>query len=196
MLYLLILLPLAMAALTFAWPSDRSRPLLLPIGGAAHLALTLTAVFGIDDAAPLATPGGWLLLDPFGKVVLVWLSVLFFLCSLYTPAYLAWRRDRPNRVFCANLLAGQAMMTLVTLSHHLGLMWVAMEATTLISAPSIYFNHNARSLEATWKYLLIGSVGIALALFGSFFLAYSALASVKESTLLFDQLIRLAPRLS
>jgi hypothetical protein len=68
-----------------------------------------------------------------------------------------------------------AMTTLVSLSHHLGLMWVAMEATTLVSAPSIYFNHNARSLEATWKYLLIGSVGIALALLGSFFLAYSSL---------------------
>ena len=67
------------------------------------------------------------------------------------------------------------MMTLVTWSHHLGLMWVAMEATTLASAPLIYFNHNARSLEATWKYLLICSVGIALALLGSFFLAYSSL---------------------
>src|SRR5262245_17885992 len=88
------------------------------------------------------------------------------------------------------------MMTLVTLSQHLGLMWVAMEATTLVSAPSIYFNHSARSLEATWKYLLIGSVGIALALFGSFFLAYSAIKADLESTLLFDELVRLAPRLS
>ena len=49
-------------------------------------------------------------------------------------------------------------------------MWVAMEATTLSSGPLLYFNRNARSLEATWKYLLIGSVGIALALLGSFFL--------------------------
>jgi hydrogenase-4 component F len=49
------------------------------------------------------------------------------------------------------LFAGVAMMTLVTLSHNLGLLWVAMEATTLVSASSIYFNHNARSLEATWK---------------------------------------------
>src|SRR5947209_18107762 len=88
------------------------------------------------------------------------------------------------------------MMTLVTLTHHPGLMWVAMEATTLVSAPSIYFNHNARSLEATWKYLLIGSVGIALALFGSFFLAYASLKSGLESTLLFDQLVKDAPRLS
>ena len=89
-----------------------------------------------------------------------------------------------------------AMMSLVTLSHHLGLMWGAMEATTLASAPSIYFNQNARSLEATWKYLLIGSVGIALALFGSLFLAYSSLKVGLESTLLFDQLIEAAPQLS
>src|SRR5205807_4751608 len=109
------------------------------------------------------------------------------------------RRDRPNRLFCANLFAALAMMTLVTLSHHLGLMWVAMEAMTLVSAPSIYFNHNARSLEATWKYLLVGSVGIALALLGSFFLAYSALKAglpMEATTLLFDQLVKDAPHLS
>ncbi len=80
-------------------------------------------------------------------------------------------------------------MSLVTLSHHLGLMWVAMETTTLITAPCIYFNHNPRSLEATWKYLLIGSVGIALALLGSFFLAYSMIEAGSESTLLFDELV-------
>ena len=88
------------------------------------------------------------------------------------------------------------MMTLVALSHHLGLMWVAMEATTLVTAPLLYFNHNARSLEATWKYLLIGSVGIALALLGSLFLAYASLKSGLESTLLFDQLVKDAPQLS
>jgi len=76
------------------------------------------------------------------------------------------------------------------------LMWVAIEATTLAIAPLIYFNHSGRSLEATWKYLLIGSVGIALSLLGSFFLAYSALASGLESSLLFEDLIRDAPQLS
>src|SRR3954467_2897133 len=88
------------------------------------------------------------------------------------------------------------MTTLVVLSHHLGLMWVAMETTTLASAPLLYFNHNARSLEATWKYLLIGSVGIALALFGTFFLAYAALRSGLGTSLLFSDLVREAPRLS
>src|SRR4030095_7679385 len=71
-----------------------------------------------------------------------------------------------------------------------------IEATTLSSAPLLYFNRNPRSLEATWKYLLIGSVGIALALFGSFFLAYSALHGGMHSSLLFEDLVRDAPHLS
>src|SRR5438552_15796332 len=195
MTYLLILFPLALAAVAFAFPSNRWRPWLLPAGALGQLVLALTAVFQPPDLAPVSGLGNWLLLDPLGKVVLGFLSVLFFLCSLYAPGYLALRADRPNRVFCANLFAALAMMTLVALSHHLGLMWVAMEATTLISAPAIYFSHNARSLEATWKYLLIGSVGIALALFGTYFLAYSSLKAGLESTLLFEHLVRDAPRL-
>jgi hydrogenase-4 component F len=196
MTYALVLLPLVMAGVAFAVPSNRWRPWLLPLGGLGHLALTAAAVFGPLGAGDLSGLDGWLALDALGKVVLGFLSLLFFLCSLYAPGYLALRADRPNRVLCTNLFASLAMMTLVCLSHHLGLMWVAMEATTLVSAPSIYFNHNARSLEATWKYLLIGSVGIALALFGSFFLAYSSLGLELESPLLFDQLIAVADRLS
>jgi hydrogenase-4 component F len=196
MAYLLIGFPMLMGMVALLAPSDRWRPWLLPIGGAVHLGLAAWAVFPPAGAAPVSGMGGWLLLDALGKVVLGFLAVLFFLLSLYAPGYLAVRADRPNRVFCANLFASLAMMTLVTLSHHLGLMWVAMEATTLVSAPSIYFNHNPRSLEATWKYLLVGSVGIALALLGSFFLAYSSLKAGRPSTLLFDQLIAEAPHLS
>jgi hydrogenase-4 component F len=200
MVYLLILVPLAMAAVTFAVPSNRWRPWLLPFCALAHLALVgllLARPAGAPAIAGLSgSSGPWLLLDSLGKVFLGFLSVIFFICSLYAPGYLALRSDRPNRIFCANLLALLAMMTLVVLSHHLGLMWVAMEATTLASAPLLYFNHNPRSLEATWKYLLICSVGIALALLGSFFLAYSSVKVEPESTLLFDQLIKDAPRLS
>jgi hydrogenase-4 component F len=194
MTYALILLPLAMAAASFALPWDRLRPWLLPAGALGQLALVGWAIAGAG--VPVKGLGGWLLLDPLGKLILGFLTVFFFLCSLYAPGYLAVRSDRPNRGFCANLFVVQAMMTLVTLSYHLGLMWVAMEATTLASAPLLYFNHNARSLEATWKYLLIGSVGIALALFGSFFLAYAMLKGELESTLLFDHLVKDAPHLS
>lgn len=196
MAYLLILFPLTMAGLCFAVPNNRWRPWLLPVGGLVQLILVLLAVFPPAGNPAVSALGGWLLLDPLGKVVLGFVSVLFFLCSLYAPGYLALRREISNRILCTNLFGSLTMMTLMTLSHHLGLMWVAMEATTLVSAPAIYFNHNARSLEATWKYLLIGSVGIALALFGSFFLAYSSLKAGLESTLLFDDLVKEAPHLS
>jgi hydrogenase-4 component F len=196
MAYLLILFPLAMAAVAFASPSNRWRPWLLPAGALVQLAFVLVAIFPTSDRGPVSGLSDWLLLDPLGKVILGFVTVLFFLCSLYAPGYLALRADRPNRILCSNLFGSLAMMTLVALSHHLGLMWVAMEATTLVTASSIYFNHNARSLEATWKYLLIGSVGIALALFGSLFLAYASLKSGLESTLLFDQLVKDAPQLS
>ncbi len=194
MAFVLLLFPLVMAAVVFAIPSGRWRPRVLLLAGLVHLALVVDAVF--LAAEPVKELEGFLYLDELGKVVLCFQSVLFFICAWYTPAYLDLRPDRPNRIFCANLLVVSAMMTLVSLSHHLGLMWVAMEATTLASAPLLYFNHNPRSLEATWKYLLIGSVGIALALLGSLFLAYSALKANLPSTLFFDELIRQAPSLS
>lgn len=194
MLYVLVLFPLAMAAVCFAVPSNRWRPKLLPLGAAIQLALVYRELFASPVA--LTDPSGWLRLDALDQLVLGFQSVLFLLCAWYAPGYLALRPERPNRVFCACLFAVLGTMTLVCLSHHLGLMWVAMEATTLSSAPLLYFNHNTRSLEATWKYLLIGSVGIALALFGSLFLAYSALKGGLESTLFFDELVREAPRLS
>ncbi len=189
----LVLCPVVVAALALVTPSNRLRPWWVPVGAVLHLAITITA---LDDPAAVTLWGRALFLDPLGKLFLAFISVLFLGCALYTPGYLAKRADRPNRFMCASLLLSLAMMTLVFESHHLGLMWVAIEATTLVSAPSIYFNHNQRSLEATWKYLLICSVGIALALFGSLFLAYSAHYAGMPSSLLFDDLVREAPGLS
>lgn len=196
MAFLLVCVPLLLAGVTFAVPSDRWRPWCVPVGAFLFLVLALTAVFQPADAPAISALGGWLRLDSLGKVFLGFISVLFFLCTLYLPGYLAYRSKWPNRIFCSNLFVALAMMALVDLSHHLGLMWVAMEATTLASAQGLYFNHNPRSLEATWKYLLICSVGIALALLGSFFLAYSALHAGLESTLFFDDLVATAGLLS
>jgi hydrogenase-4 component F len=188
----LIGLPMLMAAVAFATPSSRLRPWLLPLTGLAHLSLALRAITA--DAAPEG--GGWILLDPLGKLVLGLVSVLFCVCSFYCAGYLRDRRDKPNRVFCACLLAFLGMMSLVASAQHFGLLWVAIEATTLATAPLIYFNRSPRSLEAVWKYLLVGSVGIALALLGSFFLAYAALHGGLSSSLRFDDLLLQAPHLS
>src|SRR5947208_12321608 len=100
MAYVLVLFPLAMAAAAFAVPSNRWRPWLLPAGGLGQLVLVAAAVFQPAGAAPVSGVDGWLLLDAPGKVVLGFLSVLFFLCALYAPGYLALRPDLSNRAFC------------------------------------------------------------------------------------------------
>src|SRR5438874_1147302 len=103
MLYALVLFPLAMTVVAFAVPSNRWRPWVLPLGGLGNLLLVGAAVFYPGQV--LTELGGWVRLDALGRLVLPFLAVLFFLCSLYAPAYLALRSERPNRVFCANLFA-------------------------------------------------------------------------------------------
>jgi hydrogenase-4 component F len=191
-LLLVVVLPLVLAVAALAIPSARVRPWLVTAGGALHAALTAYLV--IDVPPPLFQ--GWLAIGPLGRVLLGYLSLQYLVCSIYVPGYLALRPERNNRYFCAALLALLGTMSLVVISHHLGLMWVAIESATLTTAPLLYFNQNPRSLEATWKYLLIGSVGVALALFGSFFLAYASVKAGLPSSLLFEDMVRDASHLS
>lgn len=76
-----------------------------------------------------------------------------------------------EKIFIGSMLIFLSTMTMVTLSDHLMVMWIAIEATTLASAPLIYSHRTAASLEATWKYVIVCSVGIAMALLGSIFIA-------------------------
>ncbi|MBI2393946.1 MAG: hydrogenase [Deltaproteobacteria bacterium] len=192
MAYALVLIPVLFAIVAAAIRSDRVRPWVLTAAGAVQglavvRALTMPAVAGLE---------GWLVLDGPGRLVMGLTSALFFACALYAPGYLRQRSDRPNRVFVTCLLLLDAMLMLLAEAHHLGLMWVALEAATLSAAPLLTFNRNQRSLEATWKYLLIGGVGVALALLGSLFLAYSELQAELEPSLLFGVLLEQAPHLS
>ena len=187
-----ILLPLAMAVVVFFTPSKRWRPRLLAATAVAHFALTLGA---LSFPAP-AGAGAWLRLDAPGRLLLGLVSLLFLCCAIYSVGYLRYRVERANRRFCACLLVVLGTMSLVAFSQHLGLLWVGMEATTLATAPLIYFNRTPRSIEATWKYLVLSSVGIALALFGSFFLGSAALSGGGEASLLFPDLLAGAASLS
>jgi len=191
LLWLIVLLPLSGATIAWLMPDGSKRPFLLPLFGLTHLVLT----FLLLADTPPASPGGWILLDALGKLILLSNSLLFAGCSTYAVGYLSYRQERPNRILCSALLVCLSAMTLVTVSQHLGLLWIALEATTVTMAPLIYFNRNARSIEATWKYLLICSVGIAIALLGLFFLAYSTIVAKQDVSLLLGSLITDAPRL-
>ncbi|MBI2965476.1 MAG: NADH dehydrogenase FAD-containing subunit [Chloroflexi bacterium] len=200
------LVPVAggLAVLLPWWPPTARRMLLVAIA-AAHAAMTLAA--WVSRPGPMF--GGWIALDSPGLLFLTVTSALFLAAAIYGYGYLgreAARRHRPDfltgvpfanqpdAVFVAGLLLFLGFMTLVTLSQHLGLLWAAVEATTLSSAPLIYFHRQKRALEAAWKYLIISSVGIALALLGTMFLSVAASAS-GESSLVVDDLLARATRL-
>ncbi len=185
----LILIPALAGLASFVIRSNRTRRVMLVAAAAIHLALT--AAVWLHRPDPIFD--GWLQLDALGLVFLSIVSCLYMAAAVYAISYLANEQpgarpdfeesvlfvNEPEAVFVGCLLLFLSTMTLVTMSHNFGVLWVAVEATTLSSAPLIYFHRHHRSLEATWKYLLICSVGIALALLGTFFLAFSA--SSKEA---------------
>lgn len=177
MLDALLLVPILAAALCLALVADRPRRAVLVTAALLHTAL-VAATF-VRPPAPAF--GGLLELDPPGQLFLALASLLFLAAAVYATGYLRAEGtgakhdfqdgvtflNAPERIFSACLCLFLASMTLVTSTRNLSVLWVGIEATTLSSAPLIYFHRHRRSLEATWKYLLICSVGIALALLGN-----------------------------
>ena len=167
----LIAIPFLAAVAAFLWPSERTRPRLLPVAGVTHAAMALWLL--VDP--PALAPGQWFGFDPVARAVLPMVSLLFLVCSIYGVAYLKLRVERKNRLFVFALLVLLGFLSLALQAQHLGLLWVAAEAATLMTVPLLHFNGTARAFEASWKYLLIGGTGIALSLLGSFCLGYASL---------------------
>lgn len=188
---LLILVPLlsAMAAY-FVRGTGRRSDLLIAVA-AMHSAGV--AVLWVRPAE--SRPGAWLMVDDLGLVVLSIVSVLFFTVSFYAAASARAETQRGGRAFVSCLLSFLAATSLVAVSQHMALLWVGMEATTLAIAPLIYSRHDRRSLEAVWKYLVLSSVGIALALLAVFFLAASQLNDPGSRALLLPDLVGRAAHL-
>ncbi len=193
MIAALLAVPALAGLAAFLIRGDRPRRALLAAAALLHAGLTLACW------RTLPAPGGWLGLDAPGLLFLTIVSLLFLAAALYALDYLA-REESGERVdfvgggpfsnapearFTGCLLLFLATMTAVCVSRRFGLIWVATEATTLTSAPLIYYHRHHRSLEAAWKYLMLCSVGIALALLGNAFLA----AAGPELTMDLDTLL-------
>ncbi len=163
----LLALPVVAGLGAYWLPSARVRMGLLLGTAALHLAGCLAA--WRLPCGPAS--GDWLGLDALGLIVLTVASAVFLAVAVGSRAFLAAHAQRGERVFAGCLFGFLGAATLVAESQHLALMWIGMEATTLAMAPLVFHSRTRRSLEAVWKYLLLSSVGIGLALFGTFFLA-------------------------
>lgn len=164
----------------------RSRKQMHGIHVAAAFVLMLLALWTAAQTAALKVMESSfpfpLYIDGFSGLMVLIIGVMGFLVSLYTVEYLnreeAHEELDVNRVRLFYLLLNGffAAMLLCVLSVNVGIMWIAMEATTLSSVFLVGFHYNKRSMEAAWKYMTICSVGIALALLAVVFLHLSASA--------------------
>ena len=176
MIPLLLLAPLAGVILALLSRTPSQAALGTVVGAAGLLAGAVIQGMSPDIAA-------WselLRLDELGSYFLLIVAGVHFLCSVYAYGY--FRRELEGghigpakvRMYHVWINLFVLSMVVVVCSHHLALQWVAVEATTLFSAPLIYLHGDRRGMEAAWKYLLICSVGIAFAFLGIIFLSRAA----------------------
>ena len=138
------------------------------------------AIQAVYASAPVRIASGWLFLDPLSAFHYGVLLLVFCLSSVYALVYFGHelrtgRMDRrQGRLFSGLWCFACAAMTLVLLSNNLGIMWVGIEATTLVTAFLICIQVSPQSVEATWKYIIICSVGMAFAFMGTLLIGASA----------------------
>ncbi|MDD2998760.1 MAG: proton-conducting transporter membrane subunit, partial [Candidatus Riflebacteria bacterium] len=189
--WILIIFPVITGISSLFIDSERLRKNLLVCVAFLHLFLSIRLCSG----AAGELDGVWIGMDHLTRIFLTVVSLLFTGSAIYSMIYLDkhpqadgsdlanWQfLSNRNAIFAACMQFFLAAMSLSVLSMHFGLQWIGVEATTLASTPLIYYHRNRRSLEAAWKYLIICSVGIALALMGVFFLAMTTTSHVQQFT--------------
>jgi len=172
-----LIVPACGAALLALFPDDRATGRL----NALATLITFLASAGLFFVRP--EPNPFLIVDEVNVVFIVLNTFVGFTTSVFSASYIAHELDT-GRLTPAYLRFYHAMyqtlmfaMNLALLANNVGLMWVAVELATLTTILMVGIYRTPAALEAAWKYFILGSVGIALALFGTI-LVYLAARSV------------------
>ncbi len=135
----------------------------------------------IMEHKTISSPQGWWYADGLSAYIAVIVCGSALVVALFSVGYLR-RQVRSRNVdgrqlWLYYLLLNVFLFTmmLVLISNNLGFLWIGTEATTLATALLVAFYERESSIEAAWKYVIICSVGIALALFGIILTYFSAL---------------------
>ncbi len=133
--------------------------------------------------------------DALNSIFLLVTAIVLICVSIYSIDFLKTSdiSERWHKLYVILIIIFTASMAAVLLSTHLALMWVFMEATTLSSALFIYMENTEHSLEATWKYIFLCSIGIAIAFIGIIMLS---IAGSGTMSLFIDDLYASAHTLS
>jgi hydrogenase-4 component F len=187
-----------------AWLAEDRRAFRVAVGG-----LGITTAAGLTLAALALSGGpvrafGWLIVvDALSGAILVLVLAVAAIALAGSPGHLAHeagaghlRPHDPGRYY-ALLLWFAGGLAAVPLANNLGLVWVGIEATTIVSALLVGFARTPTAIEAAWKYLILGSIGIGFALLGTLLLYASSVRVLGETSeaLAWTSLIGIAPGL-
>ncbi len=154
--------------------------------GSILLILALIIAFRITTQGPIASFHRFFYADSLSSVAILVVAVVGFTASIFSTGYMrhqsehaplsARRLESYHILFHAFILA----MLLVPIVNNLGIMWMGVEATTLASALLVALYGTPEALEAAWKYIIIGSVGIALGLFAVVLIYYAGIQQLGQ----------------
>jgi hydrogenase-4 component F len=177
---LVVVLPLVPALATALTP--RARPLgsLCALSGIASVAVAIVLAINVGGGHRATALSGFLYLDPLSVYFLATIAVVVALASIGSAAYLRAEEEReelsPLQIRLYFIFFGifASMMLASFETGNLGLLWVLIEASTLASCVLVGLEGKSVSLEAAWKYIIISSFGVTIALVGTLFLYYAA----------------------
>src|SRR5579871_1711932 len=178
----LLLIPAVAAAILALLPDYRVTAALNVLAALLTLA-TAMSLFVIEPVS-----GQYLLVDDLNKVFIVLTTFVGFTTSVFSASYIGHEieigRLTPAfvRFYHAMYQTLMFAMNLALIANNIGLMWVAVEVATLTTVLMVGIYRTHEALEAAWKYFILGSVGIALALFGTILVYMAARPVIGEGT--------------
>jgi len=131
-------------------------------------------------------PGAYFLVDDLNNTFIVLTTFVGWTTSIFSASYIGHELDigrltpRSVRFYHAMYQILMFAMNLALIANNIGLMWVAIEIATLTTVMMVGIYRTHEALEAAWKYFILGSVGIALALFGTILVYMAARPIVGE----------------
>ncbi len=175
-----LLIPAAAAALLALLPGYRMTARLNVVATLLTL-LTAVSLFVVEP-----TSGSYLLVDDLNKVFIVLTTFVGFTTSVFSASYIGHEMESGRltptfaRFYHAMYQTLMFAMNLALVANNIGLMWVAIELATLTTVLMVGIYRTHEALEAAWKYFILGSVGIALALFGTILVYMAARPVIGE----------------
>jgi hydrogenase-4 component F len=150
------------------------------------VATTLTLLCALSLFIRRPQSGAYLLVDDLNATFIVLTTFVGFTTSVFSASYIAHEleigRLTPTSVRFYHAMYQVLMfaMNLALVANNIGLMWVAIELATLTTVLMVGIYRTHEALEAAWKYFILGSVGIALALFGTILVYMAARPVIGE----------------